>query len=318
MSLKGKKILVTGADGFIGAWLCNRLVKEKTQIIALTLKGSILHPLLEKIKKKVEIVEGDITDKKSIEAAFTQKIDCCIHLAAIADTKNISDKIYKVNADGTKNVLEMCAKNKIRNFIFSSTIGVYGEVGNGQILDEKSNINPQNDYTKSKVNAERVILDFCKKNGINAIILRKTNIFGPYDFVTSRIIPNTILRFYSGKNPEIRTNVCTIRNLLFVKDVIEAYVKSIEFLEKNEGIKIINIVGEQSFTVKETLETIARKMNKSFSIKEKCGKTRTKYSNDSARKILGWKPKYSFEDALKETITHYSENQELYQSQIKK
>lgn len=309
MSLENKTVLVTGANGFIGSWLCKRLVEEKADVIALVLDKERLSALLETIKAKIELVEADITDIESIGKCFSKKVDYCVHLAAIAEVEpaeNAQEKAFEVNVQGTNNLLEKCVENNMKNFVFSSTVKVYGTQEG--VITEKSKLCSSDIYGQTKINAEKIVEDFQKKYKFNAVILRQANIFGEYDLNTRRVIPNTIIRFARGQDALIKANTNTVRDFLYIKDLIDLYVIVLEFMsKKRDYFDIFNITCGTSVSILEIIAKIAELMNKKSKThnEEKMEKVRITFSNKKARNVLNWQPKIALEEGLKKTIEYY-------------
>lgn len=301
--LENYSVLVTGADGFIGSWLCKALVERKAKVIGTVLSLNKLNPLLESIENKVELLQADVTKKEEIEKAFEgREIDCCVHLAAITDTACVEDECLEgVNVCGTENVLSACKENGVNGFVFSSTM---------RVCDESK----CTEYAKSKLKAEGIVKRFCEENELGALIFRQTNVFGAFDFNTARIVPNTILRFLRGVEPEIRSDPCVVRDLLYVKDAVDLYLKGIEYLKNHKAVETVNAVSGHSFTLKEIIEVTAELMGERFKLKKECGAVASGDLDNTAKALLGWKPIYGFREALKETVEHYKTNQGLYQS----
>lgn len=171
-------VFITGATGYIGqklalhlaenGWLVNALVRDEN-------KGKTLlsHP-------NIVLFEGDILDAKSIKKAL-QGCDEVYHLAALASVWNkFPGAFYNVNVMGLKNVLDCCMELNIKNIVFTSTAGVVGHSMDGKPVSECTNSNPEleTDYKKSKVEAEKVIKNYCKL-GLNGIIVNPSRVYGP-------------------------------------------------------------------------------------------------------------------------------------------
>lgn len=173
------KTLVTGASGFIGRYLTNRLIEQGADI-------SIFVRNRKKIDKRwaknVKVYRGDITDKKSL-LVVSKDIEVIFHLAAAyihKTPKSEEEKkyVYKVNVDGTKNILETFVPS-LKHFIFFSSISVYDGVDNSDELDENSKVKPNNTYGESKLISERLIAEYGKKHGFITTSLRLPFVYGP-------------------------------------------------------------------------------------------------------------------------------------------
>lgn len=169
--------LITGATGFIGKRLLNALSSEKRNIRCLIRKSSDVSELS---KFDVEIVYGDVGDLESVEKAM-KDVDVVYHLAAVANPSNYrpySD--YKINVDGTKNILKAAAKNKdnIKKLVIMSSIAATGPSMDGKPLDENSSYKPITNYGKSKVNVEKIVHAFEKKYGLPCTLIRPPMVYG--------------------------------------------------------------------------------------------------------------------------------------------
>ena len=172
-----KNILITGGAGYIGSHIAEILIKNKKKIFIVD-NLSTGHKKL--IDKKAKFFKIDILNHKKIkDIILKNEIDSVIHLAAnliISEGEKYPKKYFRNNVLGTKNLLEACKNTKIKNLIFSSTAAVYKD---GQYkVDEKSVIKPKSVYGKTKIKAEKIIKQFCKRTKMNYCILRYFNIAG--------------------------------------------------------------------------------------------------------------------------------------------
>lgn len=190
------KFFVTGGAGFIGSHLVDLLLKNKNEVTVFDNLSNCSEEQANALSKKGAIfVKGDITNKDEVEKALVN-YDCLVHLAAQIDVdESIKDPdfTYKVNVDGTKNLLDACVKNKIRNVVAASSAAVYGN----QTLPIKESVelNPISPYGESKIKSEKLLKDYSEKHNLNCISLRFFNIFGygqsdAYAGVISKFISN--------------------------------------------------------------------------------------------------------------------------------
>ncbi|PIU21161.1 MAG: hypothetical protein COT15_03740 [Candidatus Diapherotrites archaeon CG08_land_8_20_14_0_20_34_12] len=302
------KILVTGADGFIGKSLCKKLSKKGFFVIALILNKKNSEKDLRKIKN-LKIIEADIT-QKNLSGIINQNFDFCIHLAGISDV-NFAEKnpkkAEKINVEGTNKVLQACKKLNCKGIIFASSNKVYGK-GRKGLIDEKSKVSGETIYAKTKISAEKKVLDFCKKNKIAAIIARQTNVYGIADSNLTRLIPASILCFMENKIPEITSDPSTQINLIYLDDALDFYLKAIKYVEKNNRQEIVNVTNDKSYCLMEIINSIAKEMGKKeISTRVKKNKYEVKFSNIKAKKLLNWQPKTALKAGLKKTVEWYKE-----------
>jgi len=171
------KILVTGGTGFTGAALVLRLLSAGHSVRSLDYQKGIAWDKLE--KEGAELIVGSVTDKAIVDKSM-ENIDMVFHLAAAFRELNVPEKHYHdVNVNGTRNVLEAAVKRNIRKFVYCSTQGVHGHVSNPP-GDENSPIAPADYYQQTKYEGELVVQEFMKQ-GLNAVIIRPTAIYGPGD-----------------------------------------------------------------------------------------------------------------------------------------
>lgn len=176
------KVLVTGANGFLGSWVVRRLAEEGHQVFSLVRKSSDLSELKD---AKTEYVYGDVTDLHSLLAAF-QGMDTVFHLAGLIAYKR-SDRaaMEKVNVQGTQNVVEACRATNVRRLVhLSSVVAVGASFDSQHILNEESPYNVAHldlGYFETKRKAELIVKEACQKNRLDAVILNPSTIYGPGD-----------------------------------------------------------------------------------------------------------------------------------------
>ncbi len=326
-------IFVTGACGFIGSHLVEKLVKNNFNVKALTFYNNRNHygwleNLDKKILKNVSIVTGDIRDQELMNK-YTQKMDAVIHLAALISIpySYISPQNYiDTNIIGTHNILQSSIKNKIDKVIITSTSEVYGTALKVPI-DESHPLNAQSPYAASKISADQLALSFYKSYNLPITILRPFNTYGPRQ--SARAIIPTILSQILSNNSIIKLgNLNPIRDFTFVDDTCDAFLCAL----KNKKIigETINIGNNFEISIREILNILKEEYNFKFKVKIDKKRVRPKKSevfrlyasNIKARKLLGWKPKYKgysgFNKGLEKTIRWLTNknNLSLYKSEL--
>ncbi len=250
------KIFVAGGTGCVGICLIKRLCQLSHEIVALVRPTSNLNPLNE-FRKKIEFVKGNILDKVLLNASL-EGIDMVFHAAAELHPKKISDRVkertYYVNVEGTRNLLEASLKNQIRQFIYFSSIGAMGDFYDN-IRDEKSVCIPRSHYGKSKLLAEKLVMEYHKKKNMFVTILRPGLIYGPYDRGT---VLKMIRYIDKGKFIMIGKGE-NINNLVSVNNVVEAAISVMGDSSCNGEIFIVT--DGKDYSLNEITGRIAKELN---------------------------------------------------------
>ena len=303
-------IFVTGANGFIGRRLCQRLCEKSHGVYAVA-KGIKESDFSKSKEQAIEAIEANVLDPDSLKKAIAGKnIDCCIHLAGFSNNpaNPAEEKIcFSTNVDGTKNVLEALGTGgKCRAFVFMSSVKVYGNA-KGHV-DESSPLLAEDIYSKSKICAEKEVEHAVKKYGFSAIILRPSNSYGPGDLSLQRIIPGSLKKIFSGGRPAVYGDGSAVKNFLFVDDTIEAIILAAEKAAKGTGIETINIAGEKNISIRELEEIILGECCSSLEpefIRGKIGESAPEISTARAKKSLGWGAKTGIEKGIRVTVKWY-------------
>ncbi|MFX1565045.1 MAG: NAD-dependent epimerase/dehydratase family protein [Promethearchaeota archaeon] len=320
------RILVTGATGFIGRKLVSKLIEDQHDVSALVRKTSNVTDL----PKTLELIDGDMLDTNSLEKAV-QDVDVVIHLAAYFDFYPKDKKLlYRVNVEGTQNLVNACIQASVSRLIYISTTEVIGPVENPP-GDESSPLRPQFDYSKSKVEAEEIVRASSLDTALNHVILRPTGVIGEGELYT---VFETIQAVNEGQIPMTPGDGEKTLMYTYVEDVISGIIAAIESAEaKNETIILCPDEGMTYNELFEFLGTelgVAPPKRKVPTALAKLGigilspfKNRQRttflwhmktvqsmdenrlFSNAKARKLLRWSPKTSMQEALRELIAWY-------------
>ena len=319
-----KKIFITGASGFIGSHLTEDLLKKGYKVTALVPYdiNSSIGWLKQINKKNLKIIHGDICDENFL-IKHTKKIDVVIHLAALISipySYSSPKSFIKVNIEGTHNVLEASRKNNVKKIIHTSTSEVYGSAQYSPI-DERHPLNPQSPYAASKVSADCIALSYYKSFGLPVTILRPFNTFGPRQ--SSRAVIPAIISQLILNNEKLKVgNIDTKRDFTYVSDTVSGYISAIE-TKKNIYGEVFNLGTGKTFKIKDVISEVC----KILQIKPKLIRDRKRFrptksevklllsNNKKARKILGWKPKYTnkigFSIAVKKTIDWFRKKENI-------
>jgi len=301
------KVLVTGGAGFIGSFLCERLLDEGKEVICLdnlsTGKKSNIEHLLK--KQKFEFLEHDVT--KPIEL----KIDFIFHMASPAspvDYQRLPIETSMANSIGTLNMLELARKNRVR-FLLTSTSEVYGDPSeHPQKETYWGNVNPfgvRSCYDESKRFAETLTMIFFRKYGLDVRIARIFNTFGSkMRKDDGRAIPNFIVQALSGQPITVYGDGKQTRTFCYISDMINGLVK----LMFTDGLssQVVNLGNTKERSIVSVAEFI-KDLTKSkseiiFKPLPEDDPTKRKPDITKAKKLLNWEPKVDFVDGLKETI----------------
>ena len=225
-----KKILVTGADGFIGSHLCENLIKNGFKVKALTLYNSFNSwGWLDQSKysKKMEIISGDIRDESSALNA-TKDCDGIVNLAAliaIPYSYEAPSSYIETNVKGTLNLLNASKRNKIKLFIQISTSEVYGTAQETPI-NENHPLNPQSPYAASKVSSDNLALSYFYSFNLPVVIARPFNTYGPRQSLRA-VIPNLITQLLNDKKNIYIGNLDTTRDFNYIDDTTNGLISII-------------------------------------------------------------------------------------------
>ena len=325
--LKDKTVLVTGADGFIGSHLTERLVKEGAKVKALSQYNSFNNwGWLEDVdcKQDIEILCGDVRDSNYMRE-ITKGVDVIFHLAAliaIPYSYIAPDSYIDTNIKGTLNVCQAARDNNVSKTIITSTSEVYGTARYVPI-DENHPKQPQSPYSATKIGADAIAKSFYNAFELPVTIARPFNTYGPRQSARA-IIPTIITQIASGKK-EIRLGDLTpTRDFNYVKDTCSGFV-AIANCENTDGEEI-NIGSNYEISMGDTLNLIKEIMNSDVKFIQDKQRLRPKNSevnrlwcdNTKINKLTGFKPEYNIEQGLKETVKWFSnpENLKKYKADI--
>jgi len=314
------KILVTGGLGFIGSNFILHVLQNYPNIEIINLDAELIGSnakSLEEIENsdKYTYVKGNINDKEIIET-IVEQVEGVVNFAAEShvDRSIFDSKPFLVsNIMGVYTILDVIRKRKPEvKFLQISTDEVFGSLDTG-FAKEKDIFKPSNPYSASKASAELIAESYHKTYGIDVLITRCTNNFGPRQF-PEKVIPKTILRAQQDMKIPIYGTGKNIRDWLYVDDHCNAIMKV--FLNGKSG-ESYNISDSNELTNIELIEKILEHMNKSkdliYYVEDRPGHD-LRYGMDSSkiRKELGWKPKYNFDKNLETTIRWYLDNKEWW------
>ncbi len=313
------KILVTGADGFIGSHLTDLLLAENHQVRALSYYNSFnFWGWLEGIENEnLEVVSGDIRDPHFCKL-IAKDVDVIFHLAAliaIPYSYIAPDSYVDTNVKGTLNICQAAKENGIGKIIVTSTSEVYGTALYVPINEEHPK-QPQSPYSASKIGADMMAMSFYNAFDLPVTIARPFNTYGPRQSARA-IIPTIISQISNGKKEIKLGDLSPTRDFNFVKDTCKGFV---EIMKCDEAIgQEINIASNFEISMRDTFEMIARLMNADVEFIEDKERFRPGKSevfrlwgdNSKIKNLTGFAPSYSLEAGLKETIEWFTDPNNL-------
>lgn len=308
MRINMEKVIVTGGAGFIGSHLAEALVKRGYRVIIIDDLSTGKPENIYHLKKETEFIRGSITDLPLLKKHF-KGADYVFHMAAIASVpKSVANPLasHEVNNTGTLNVLQVSVQNNIKKMVFMSSAAIYGDIPTLP-LKEDMPPRPKSPYAVDKLSAEYYCEVFRNVYRFPSICLRCFNIYGPRQDPNSEYaaaIPRFIQLAAAGKPLVIFGDGEQTRDYVYVKDVVEANLLAVK--SNKEGI--FNISGGKSITINDLAKLIIKLSGNKSEItydKPRPGDIIHSLADVSRAGAFGWKPAYSMEKGLTETIRHY-------------
>jgi len=320
-----KKVLVTGAGGFIGSHLTELLVKKGYDVKAFVhYNSSNKWGWLDAsdVKNNVEVITGDIRDMDSVYAAM-QGCDSVFHLAALIGIpySYVSPQAYiKTNIDGTYNILQSARQLDLEKIMVTSTSETYGTAQYVPI-DENHPMVGQSPYSATKIGADQLAISYFKSFDLPVKIVRPFNTYGPRQSARA-IIPTVISQILSGKTELKLGNLTPTRDLTFVKDTANGFLQ----IALADGLfgEITNIGMSEEITIGELVKLIARLIGTEVQIQsdeqrirpDKSEVERLFCNNSKILASTSWKPDYTLETGLMETIEWIKNNLAYFKTDI--
>ncbi len=327
MELKGKKVLVTGADGFIGSHLVETLMDEGADVTAFVYYNSFnnwgwLDTFPKEKLSKIKIFQGDVRDGNCVREAV-KDVQCVFHLAAliaIPYSYYAPESYVDTNIKGTLNILQASKDFSIERVFVTSTSEVYGTAKYVPI-DELHPFQGQSPYSATKIGADRIAESFYRSYDLPVTIVRPFNTYGPRQSARA-VIPTIISQLLAGKTEIKLGNLTPTRDFNFVKDTANGFVQ-IAKSDKTIGEEI-NIATGVEISVGDIFEELRLQINQDAKIvsddvrlrPEKSEVDRLLGSNKKIMQLTDWKPKYDLKAGLKETISWLKDNLDKYKTDI--
>ena len=327
MNLEGKKVLVTGSEGFIGSHLTEKLVELGVDVTAFVLYNSFnnwgwIDTFAPQVKNQIKVMTGDVRDENCMRQAV-ENIDIVFHLAAliaIPYSYYAPSSYVDTNIKGTLNVLQACRDAGVEKVVHTSTSETYGTAQYVPI-DEKHPLQGQSPYSASKIGGDMMAESFYRSFGTPVAVIRPFNTYGPRQSARA-VVPTIISQLLSGYE-EIKLGALSpTRDLNYVKDTVEGFIKIAES-DKSIG-QVINIGSGKEISIGDLADKIIKLTGKDAKVvseeqrirPEKSEVNRLCADNTKALNLTGWEPRYTLDEGLKETIQWVENNLHLYKAGI--
>ncbi len=307
------RVVVTGGAGFIGSNFVHYFVEkypdaEVVVVDKLTYAGDLRN--LEGVLDSVRFVRADISDLEALVGVFRDPVDILYHFAAETHVDNSIKQpgdFLRTNVFGTYTLLELSRKYDVGRFLYVSTDEVYGSIDQGYFSEEDP-LDPSSPYSASKAAGEMFVNAYRKTYGLDTVITRSSNNFGPRQY-PEKLIPKTIRRALNDEPIPIYGDGSQVRDWIFVEDNCSAI--DIASMRGKSG-DVFNIGANNEHTNLEVVRMILAVLGKPESlitfVSDRPGHDR-RYALDTAKiRAMGWTPRWRFEDALRYTIEWYLSN----------
>ncbi|HNS40439.1 MAG TPA: SDR family NAD(P)-dependent oxidoreductase [Promineifilum sp.] len=320
--LDGKRVLVTGAGGFIGSQLVESLVLGGANVRAFVRYNSrgdsgLLRQLPIDVVRELDVVAGDLRDTAAVDRAV-RDIDLVFHLGAIISipySYKHPMETAETNFMGTLNVLLACLSHNVERLIHTSTSEVYG-TAQFTPMDESHPLQGQSPYSASKIGADKLVESFYRSYNLPAVTVRPFNTYGPRQSARA-VIPTIITQALTAERIYLG-NLDTRRDFTYVRDTVNGFICAAEA----EGIlgQELNLGTGTDISIGELARQIIRLVGRPVEIVTESERMRPEKSevmrllsdNGLARRVLDWEPAYSLEEGLRETIAWIGEHMDFY------
>lgn len=310
-----KSVLVTGASGFVGSHLVNKLISKKAKVITLSKRGS---------KSPANTIDetGSVENFERLnEIIKKHKVQIIFHLAAqpIVEVGQANPvPTFEINIRGTWNILEAARENDIQKIVIASTVHVYGD--NPKVPFKEGYFpQPSRPYETSKACADLLAQSFADTYNLPVEIPRFANIYGPGDFNFSRLIPKVIKSILNNERPEV-WDIGSVRDFLYIDDAVNAYlVLAQKQLHLGKRLRVFNFGTGKPIKIYDLVLRIIHLLNKDLEIKtenlpeERSNEIKKQFvSIAKAKRELGWFPAVSLDEGLSKTVNWYKDNSQLF------
>ena len=320
--MANKTCLVTGGAGFIGSNFVQLLAESRpdwkvVNFDALTYAGNLENLTSVESKEGYTFVHGDVTNAEDVDKAFAACGDGPLYVVHFAAESHVDRSIHsglpfvQTNVSGTQVLLDAARARGIERFLHVSTDEVYGSLGAEGYFREDTPLAPSSPYSASKAASDFLVRAAVHTHGFPAVITRCSNNYGPYQF-PEKLIPLMIANASEDKELPVYGDGMNVRDWLYVQDHCEAILAC---TERGKDGEVYNIGGHNEYPNITIVKTILRELGKPESliryVKDRPGHDQ-RYAIDAGKieRELGWKPRFTFEEALPLTIAWYRDNPE--------
>ncbi len=323
-SWQGRRVLVTGAGGFIGSHLAERMVELGAQTRAFVhyhANGSWGWIDHSPLKEHMEVIAGDICDRESIARAM-KEVDIVFHLAAliaIPYSYHVPSSFVNTNITGTLNILQAARESDVKRVVHTSTSEVYGTARYVPI-DEQHPLQAQSPYAASKIGADKLAQSFVFSFGLPVVTVRPFNTFGPRQSARA-VVPTIMMQCLTDTKVRLG-HLTPTRDLNYVSDTVEGFVRS---AVSPEAVGCtINLGSGRETSIGELARMIVALSERPLEIEQDEERMRPEHSeverlladNTVARQMLGWEPSVSLEEGLRLTLEWMREHVDGYRQGV--
>jgi len=313
---KDLNVLITGASGFLGSWLSERLVNENANVTMFVKDDSPRIKSIEHLASKANIIRGDLKNKNSLNSALENQ-DVIFHLGAITQVlyaiKN-PQETTEVNINGTLNILENIRRKENETFlVYMSTDKVYGEPDKFPI-EEDNLLSAKSPYDASKLAADRMCYCYHKTYGLGVSIARSSNIYGGRESNELRAVSDFVRAVIKSKPPVIRGSGKHERDFIFIDDIVNGLALLAENRKKTNG-EVFNFGTGKAISIYDLskliieISYIGKNLEPKVLGRPTPGEIDRQYlSYEKARNMIGWEPKIDLDKGIRLTVEWYKEN----------
>lgn len=326
MNIKNKKVLVTGAGGFVGSHLVEALIRADAKVKAFVHYNSrndwgMLKDVDDKLLKEVEVMASDLRDADAVRKAAKGQ-DVVFHLGALIGIPysyvNPRD-VVDTNVGGTLNVLTAARDFGVKKITHTSSSEVYG-TAQYVPMDENHPVNPQSPYAASKSAADLLALSFHRSYDLPVGVIRPFNVYGPRQSARA-IIPSIITQALLKRRVNLGS-IFPTRDLTFVTDSASGFIAFAE-CDKTVG-EVVNLGSNEEVSISKLIELVSTCLNKKIKVIKEKKRVRPEKSeverlfSDSrkAKALFGWNPKVDMEEGIRKTISWIEKNMDVYKEEI--